>query len=337
MKHRLLEILCCPACRGPLTLDATEEKYGEVRSGELACGRCGASYPIVGYVPRFVDREAAEPALALQHRCVRRHFDAYVSDRSGDARLVPYTGFDVRDLRRGLTLEVGCGYGRFLNTVSHRGGEIVGVDVSASAADLAFDFVGRRPKVHVIQADLFRLPLRDGAFARAFAIGVLHHTPDPEAAVRAIAPKLAPGGQLSIWVSHPASRARAVELWRKVTTRLPPATLYALCVLNQLLLSPARRVPKLGGLLGRLLPGFWPHPGTRFWQRAIGDFDTLAPARATSHEPEEALRWLAAAGLEGVKALGPLTAVTGTAPARIAAESTAVRPEVGSKRRAQAA
>ena len=328
MKHRLLDILCCPECRASLTLVAEDERFGEVKTGRLVCKSCTSEFPIVGYIPRFVSSEQYVGSFSLQRDYVRKHFADYVSDKSGDARLAPYTGFDVRTLKDGLTLEIGCGYGRFVNTVSHRGGEVVGVDLSTNSIELAFEFVGRRPKVHLVQADVFRLPFKDATFARAFSIGVLHHTPAPGAGVKAIARKVVPGGQLSVWVYHPETSGKVVDAWRLVTARMPPQLLYAFCVLNQLLLSPLRKIPKVGGLLARLVPGYWPHKGTRFWQRVIGDFDTLSPTHASTHEPEEALGWLESAGLEAVRALGPLTAVTGAVP--VPAALPAPKPEAES-------
>jgi SAM-dependent methyltransferase len=331
MKRRLLDILCCPACRADLALEDAEEKFGEVREGTLACTRCDARYPVVRYVPRFVTSDQYTGSFSLQRHYVRKHFKHYVSDKSGDARLGPYTGFDPRELRRGVTLEVGCGYGRFVNVVSQRGGEVVGVDLSTNSIDLAFDFVGRRPRVHLVQADVFRLPFKEGAFARAFSIGVLHHTPDPSLAVRTLAPKVTPGGRLSIWVYHPETSGKVVDRWRLFTRYLHPVLLYWLCVLNQALLSPVRKVPKVAGLLSRLVPGNWPHAGTRFWQRVIGDFDTLSPTHASTHEPEEALAWLEAAGLEGVSSLEPLTAVTGLVPLKVETKGGALGPDDAEK------
>src|SRR5205807_2654746 len=181
----------------------------------------------------------------------------------------------------------------------------------------------RRPKVHLVQCDLFRLPFREGAFDRVFSVGVLHHTPDPAAATRGLASLVAPGGQLSVWVYHPTTSGEIVERWRKVTAHVPSRVLYGFCVLNQLALSPLRRIPKVGGAIARVIPGYWPHPGTRFWQRVIGDFDTLSPTHASTHELAEVRRWFAAAGIAGVRDLAPLTGVTGF---RSAAASAAERP-----------
>ena len=42
-----------------------------------------------------------------------------------DERVISFTGFDAEELRTGLTLEVGCGYGRYLDAVQRKGGTII--------------------------------------------------------------------------------------------------------------------------------------------------------------------------------------------------------------------
>ncbi|MBI2885052.1 MAG: Trm112 family protein [Candidatus Omnitrophica bacterium] len=48
----LLEILACPACKTPLTLE------GE----RLACGSCGRRYPVRDGIPVLLVDEAERPA-----------------------------------------------------------------------------------------------------------------------------------------------------------------------------------------------------------------------------------------------------------------------------------
>ena len=57
----------------------------------------------------------------------------------------------------------------------------------------AFDNIGRRENVHLVQADIFKPPFREGAFDHAYSIGVLHHTPDTRRASRRPPPFPRPG------------------------------------------------------------------------------------------------------------------------------------------------
>jgi SAM-dependent methyltransferase len=54
------------------------------------------------------------------------------------------------------------------------------------------------PEHFVCQADILDLPAADASFDPVLCLGVLQHTPDPEAAIRALAAKVKPGGRLVI-------------------------------------------------------------------------------------------------------------------------------------------
>jgi hypothetical protein len=67
------------------------------------------------------------------------------------------------------------------------------------------------------------------------SIGVLHHLPDPERALRSLAPYVASGGRLHVylyWVpERPSHRValKAVSIVRRVTVRMPHRLLHLLC------------------------------------------------------------------------------------------------------------
>src|SRR5262249_30894844 len=84
---------------------------------------------------------------------------------------------------------------------------------------------------HIIQADIYRLPLRR-AFDYAFSVGVLHHLPDPRAGFRSLISKVKPGGHASAWVYGAENNqwiVRFVNPVREyVTSRMPPRLLFHL-------------------------------------------------------------------------------------------------------------
>lgn len=56
MKRTFLDIACCPDCGGRLAQPANAPADShDIESGLLTCRGCGAAYPIVGGIPRFVD------------------------------------------------------------------------------------------------------------------------------------------------------------------------------------------------------------------------------------------------------------------------------------------
>ncbi len=310
MKRTLLKHLACPTCESDFQLHVSEQQGDEIVTGRLTCASCSQQFPISGSIPRFVDADKYAGSFSVQRLYVRKHFHGYQKDRSGDRLFIPTTGFDEESVRTGLNLEVGCGYGRFLDVVDRLGGEVIGVDLSTHSIELARDFVGSRKNVHLVQCDLFEMPFRNGCFDNVYSIGVLHHTPDTKIAFQALVPLVTEEGRISIWVYHPHQKASS-NRWRVITTRLPHRVLYAGCIMNQSLFTWIRALPG-GWRFNSLIPGSAPKSGRTFWMRVLGDFDNLSPEYAFTHTPSEVTRWFEEAGLKEVAALDRLTSVIGT-------------------------
>jgi Uncharacterized conserved protein len=60
MRRKLLDILCCPVCKGHLTLRVVEENELEIVEGALGCSACGVEYPIVEGIPNLLPPEESE-------------------------------------------------------------------------------------------------------------------------------------------------------------------------------------------------------------------------------------------------------------------------------------
>jgi SAM-dependent methyltransferase len=96
-------------------------------------------------------------------------------------------------------LEGGCGKGRHTQLAARWGAQdVVGIDLSG-AVETAFAATRSLPNAHIIQADIYRLPLAR-KFDYAFSVGVLHHLPDPRGGFMSLASKVKPGGYLSAWI-----------------------------------------------------------------------------------------------------------------------------------------
>jgi SAM-dependent methyltransferase len=95
----------------------------------------------------------------------------------------------------------------------------------------------RFPRHFVCQADILDLPAADGAFDVVLCLGVLQHTPDPEASIRALAAKVKAGGRLVIdHYARPQGLARFAApltpraLLRQVFIRMPAGSRLAATV-----------------------------------------------------------------------------------------------------------
>ena len=132
---------------------------------------------------------------------------------------------------RRRVLEVGPGSGfntRFI--AEHCRGEVFALDVS-DAAFTTFENTRDLPNCTVVQADLMDAPFADASFDLVIADGVLHHTPDTRAAVRALYKKVQPGGQFFFYVYKKMGAARQFcdAHVREHFTKLSPDACYEAC------------------------------------------------------------------------------------------------------------
>jgi uncharacterized protein YbaR (Trm112 family) len=54
MRRSLMDILCCPVCKGDLTLEVKFEDEKEILEGGLLCAACGVNYPIHEGIPNLL-------------------------------------------------------------------------------------------------------------------------------------------------------------------------------------------------------------------------------------------------------------------------------------------
>jgi uncharacterized protein YbaR (Trm112 family) len=54
MKRSLMDILCCPVCKGDLALHVDEENEKEILEGSLHCASCSVDYPIHEGIPNLL-------------------------------------------------------------------------------------------------------------------------------------------------------------------------------------------------------------------------------------------------------------------------------------------
>jgi SAM-dependent methyltransferase len=108
---------------------------------------------------------------------------------------------------RGLrVLEIGCGLGTDGAQFAKAGADYTGVDLTNAAIELArerFELFGLTGKLQVADAENLDFP--DESFDVVYSHGVLHHTPDIDAAVQEIRRVLKPGGRAIVMLYHRGS------------------------------------------------------------------------------------------------------------------------------------
>lgn len=202
MKQRLLQYLACPACKSTITLRAVNTKEGEeIMEGELACSGCPNSFPILRGIPRFVrpDQIESEKAATAASFGWQWQYFTQRDHRYEDQFLGWIAPVKPEFFRDKVVLEGGCGKGRHTQLAASWGArDVVGVDLS-DAVETAFASTRQLENAHIIQADIYHLPLAR-VFDYAFSVGVLHHLPDPRAGFASVASHVKPGGHFSAWV-----------------------------------------------------------------------------------------------------------------------------------------
>ena len=114
------------------------------------------------------------------------------------------------DARVGTLIDIGTGTGRMLELFGGHARLALGIDRSSEMLRLARAKLHDMAHAELRQADLYALPLDDGAADVAILHHVLHFAQQPGAAVREAARVLAPGGRLLIadFASHDREELR---------------------------------------------------------------------------------------------------------------------------------
>jgi SAM-dependent methyltransferase len=219
--------------------------------------------------------------------------------------------FPLHELAGRTVLDVGCGSGRYAEIAARHGAEVVAVDLSL-AVDAARENLRAFLNVHLVQADVFALPLAAESFDLVYSFGVLHHTPDCERAFKALPRLLRPGGRLAIFVYAAYNKAIVYSsaVWRALTTRLPKRLLYAACF-AAVPLYWLYRVPVVGHV-GRALFVIPMIPAWRW--RVLDTFDWYSPRYQSKHTHWEVFRWYDECGLGDVRVLPEEVTMIGTRP-----------------------
>lgn len=131
-------------------------------------------------IPKFTDG-ATHANFGLQWQLFSKvQLDSYNGSRESEARLLIQSRLKPEDFFNKTILELGCGNGRFTELFLKYGARVVGVDYS----DAVFaNFKNNKQHIDngnllLVQADIFRLPLRKASFDMVVCYGVIQHTGD---------------------------------------------------------------------------------------------------------------------------------------------------------------
>jgi SAM-dependent methyltransferase len=137
--------------------------------------------------------------------------------------------FPFDELAEGEGFDLGCGQGRLAVFVASRVGRLHCIDPSANGLAVARRAMADYGNVEFHLAAVDAIPLSDGSQDFGYSMGVLHHVPDTEAAMRACVAKLKVGAPFLLYLYYDFENRplwfraawRASDLGRRALSRLP--------------------------------------------------------------------------------------------------------------------
>ena len=297
MKKRLLDFIACPECHNSLDLRSEVEENNEVKEGTLSCPKCNEIFNITDYIPRFVETDRYVDSFSFEWNMFHDvQIDILNNTHESENTFKYKTGFTEDAVKNRVFLDAGIGAGRFAEIVSRWGGEVIGFDLSF-AVEAAYKNIGKRPNVHIVQADIFKPPFKKEAFDHMYSIGVLHHTPDTRKAFDSLVPFLKKEGAFAVFVYEKGVYHRYSDLWRKVTVRLPLRLMYLFSAVA-VPLYYIHKVPLIGPAFQFAFPtANWPE-----WKwRWLDTFDWYTPKYQWKHTYPEVYRWFAENGFKDME------------------------------------
>jgi len=142
-------------------------------------------------VEGFGEEWAAFDQTALDEADWRQLFDGYFSLFPWDALPAGASGFDL-----------GCGSGRWARGVAPRVDILHCIDPSEKALQVARRVLGNVSNVRFHHAGVDEIPLPDASQDFGYSLGVLHHIPDTQKAMRACVAKLKPGAPFLVYLYY---------------------------------------------------------------------------------------------------------------------------------------
>lgn len=198
------------------------------RIGDVLRSRSGHDFPIVNGIPRFVDRENYARDFGSQwNRFPRTQLDSHSELTLSEDRLQRCFGAPLKLLSGKRVLEAGSGAGRFTEILLKHGAFVDSFDFSNAVEANALNN-GHSDRLVLVQGDIRKIPFAASSYDAVICLGVIQHTPSPEASIASLWTMVRPGGKLVI--DHyryrlgfvlPTPIGSAESAYRFLTLRLP--------------------------------------------------------------------------------------------------------------------
>lgn len=338
MYENLLDFIACPICNRPFELKVDKRENKHIMEGELKCPKDHVSYQIYRGIPRFAgdledDHTQVKESFRSKWAIQPELYSTSASHFAQDFYFERYNWYDAEDFDsfvkdKEFILDVGAGVGRILSKHLYKTkGQIISFELSDSV-DFIFQNHKNNKNVHIIQADIFKLPIsRSVKFDYIIANAVLHHTRSTRLALKEIASFLREDGVIDTYIYRKKSPIREMadtyliehtsamteeECWefsRSITNLGKELSKYKEDIVIE------KEIPLLGIKKGKYnLQRFIFYNILKcFWNSEVGydfsllvNYDWYRPKYSHRHTLEEIMEWCSDFGLK-IKELNDIT------------------------------
>jgi 2-polyprenyl-3-methyl-5-hydroxy-6-metoxy-1,4-benzoquinol methylase len=176
----------------------TKESLTEQPAG-LTNNKGEVVYPLTGGAYRLVSDDNYTSNFGLEWNTFQKtQIDKFSGSTVSQDRFFAQTQWAENGLEGETILEVGSGAGRFSQIIlDHTQASLYSVDYS-TAVEANYRNNGPHQRLKLFQASIYELPFKKHSFDKVICLGVLQHTPDVKASVKALTEMVKPGGELVI-------------------------------------------------------------------------------------------------------------------------------------------
>jgi ubiquinone/menaquinone biosynthesis C-methylase UbiE len=144
---------------------------------------------------------------------------------------------------KGHAIDLGCGTGRWARLVAPKFKQMSLLDGSDKSINVAKKMLSNHKNIKFVHADLKNIPSEDNAYDFAYSLGVLHHVPNVNKALKEINRILKPGSPFLVYLYYSFDNApywyrliwNASNLFRKMICKLPKNFKMIICEIIALL------------------------------------------------------------------------------------------------------
>jgi SAM-dependent methyltransferase len=322
MHIKFLEILRCPSTGSNLDMEIIEQdNNGMIKSGFLISQDMQKKYPIIDYIPRFVNKEYYSESFGYEwKKWSKVQFESANNGKEMAGHTIgmfrKITEFKTEDLKGKLVIDYGCGSGRFIDIVRKCEGITVGIDMSMSV-NLARNIFKDDVDVLIVQGDILHPPFKKGVFDYGYTIGVLHHTSDPCSGFLELSGLIKKGGSIAccVYPKNGFYNFFSVNIYRKIsnfiTNHVNKKLSFWLAVgyahfsayILYYFFTTIRKIPYKGVRLSIFFQKYFFVylflPDAKW--RVLDVFDAITPMFASTHTADEVEGWFKKAKASNIK------------------------------------